>query len=175
MWHMVWGEHSLKFQLSSLTVWDLWRLEYFEEMDDLMNESLNEWVNELMTKGFIEQARLHRVHNYQERILYHLAAIDSWPTSQFSAAIVPRSLIVGKKLAALQKLLSPWPYQYQYKLLEAFTNAMLDQRKLLPISCWNLINSKLDVFSSPVSGTTQLSLLKETDSFIITFSKRIAL
>ena len=61
MWHMVWGEHSLKFQLSSLTVWDLWRLEYFEEMDELMNESVNESVNELMTKGFIEQPRLHRV------------------------------------------------------------------------------------------------------------------
>ena len=49
--NIVHGEHSLNFSSLALTVCDLWYYKDMEEKDD----SLNEWMNEWMTRLFIEQ------------------------------------------------------------------------------------------------------------------------
>ena len=48
---------SQNFSTLALTVCDLWYYEDLEEKDDSMNQS----INQLMTRLFIEQPRLHRV------------------------------------------------------------------------------------------------------------------
>ena len=48
---------SSNFSSLALTVYDLWYYEDLEEKD----EWINEWINYLMTRLFIEQPRLHRV------------------------------------------------------------------------------------------------------------------
>ena len=57
-WH-VWGgwTFSQNFSSLALTVCDLWYYEDLEEKD----RSVNQWINELITRLFIEQPRLHRV------------------------------------------------------------------------------------------------------------------
>ena len=53
-WHVTHGggwTFSQNFCSSALTVWDRQGLEDSEQKDDLMNE----WMNEIMTKVFIEQ------------------------------------------------------------------------------------------------------------------------
>ena len=52
-WHMVWSENSLKISALALTVCNIW---YFEDL-----EEKNCLVNQLITKLFVEQPRLHRV------------------------------------------------------------------------------------------------------------------
>jgi hypothetical protein len=48
---------SDNFSSLALTVYDSWYYEDLEEKD----QSLNEWINQSMTRLFIEQPRLHRV------------------------------------------------------------------------------------------------------------------
>ena len=60
MWHMTrWGggTYSQNFSSLALTVSDLW---YHEDMDEKA-DILTDWMNESVTRLFIEQSQLHRV------------------------------------------------------------------------------------------------------------------
>ena len=58
MWHMLRGEHSLKMSAPQLLQFGIDSvLKILNKKDHL----LNQWINESMTKVFIEQPRLHPV------------------------------------------------------------------------------------------------------------------
>ena len=76
MWHvtpdMLWGVNILsKFQLSS--PYGFWFILYFEDLEEKA-DWLTDWINQLLTKVFVEQPQLHQVcqkyflfKNYHEK------------------------------------------------------------------------------------------------------------
>ena len=56
-WHLTGCEHWVKISGPLLTDWEMGCFEDLKEKDD----QLNEWINEWVTKLFVEQPRLHRI------------------------------------------------------------------------------------------------------------------
>ena len=58
MWHMVEGEYSLKMAVPQLLRFGI---DIVLKILNKKDHRLNEWINELMTKVFVEQPWLYRV------------------------------------------------------------------------------------------------------------------